>query len=246
MQEVKKNPFFDKYKDKIKKTNEDVETVAQKIVEARQKFNEEDPEEVKFIREKLELLEEHQDVPVKLSKKNKPTLNDIVKLDLFDGKQPEEIQLIWLEFHKSHARNTISAIVPPPALKAMTRRAAENPQFLYALPRGQGIEFVLGQWSGNDCYFTPLVTYQTYQENAPVALTIHHFTDLADTKDLVLMRGEYDPNLFTPVEAQFLAMQLQLYYGEKVKPSKEKLLYMFNHRPSEFQHMDLVAELDTI
>merc|ERR1719295_565329 len=139
------------------------------------------------------------------------------------------------------------------------REAQDNPQFLFVVPRGGGssgsgtgggtggeggMEFVLGQWKKTDIYFTPLIQYQTHGENAPVALTVHHFDELAESKDVVLMRGEFDPNVFSAIEAQFLSMQMQMYYGEKTKPSKQRLLHMFNHEPKHFKHMDVVAELD--
>ena len=60
------------------------------------------------------------------------------------------------------------------------------------------------------------------------------------------MRGEFDPNVFSAIEAQFLSMQMQMYYGDKAKPSKRRLLSTFNHDPQHFQHMDVVAELDMI
>lgn len=246
LEEVKSNPYFEKYKSKIQKNDQDDYMLAKKVVEARHKYAEEEPEEVKLIRDKLNLMEETAESPVKLSKKDRPALDDIVKLDLIKDKSTEEIQHLWLEYHKGSAKNVISAVAPPAALKSMVTKAAANPQFLYAVPRGQGMEFVLAQWRKTDCYFTPLIQYQTHGENAPVALTIHHFDELMDSKDLILVRGEFDPNVFTAVEAQFLSMQMQLYYGEKAKPSKQRLLHLFNHEPKHFQHMDVVAELDSI
>ena len=64
MEEVKNNPYFEKYKSKIEKSTTDVagqdgeEALARKVFEARRKYAEEEPEEVKMIRDKLELLEE--------------------------------------------------------------------------------------------------------------------------------------------------------------------------------------------
>ena len=63
-------------------------------------YAEEEPEEVKVIRDKLNLLEETAESPVKLSKKDRPVLDDIVKLDLLSDKSTDEIQHIWLEYHK--------------------------------------------------------------------------------------------------------------------------------------------------
>jgi len=246
LEEVKSNPYFEKYKSKIKKSADstDDESLARKVFEARQKYAEEEPDEVKVIRDKLDLLEKSADSPVKLTKKDRPSLDDIVKLDLLRDKSKDDIEHIWLEYHKGGAKNVVSAVAPPGALKAMTLRAAENPQFLYAVPRGQGMEFVLGQWKKADCYFTPLIQYQTHGENAPVAFTVHHFDELADSNGVVLMRGEFDPNVFSAIEAQFLSMQMQMYYGENAKPSKRRLLHTFNHDPKHFKHMDVVAELD--
>lgn len=55
-------------------------------------------------------------------------------------------------------------------------------QFVYPLPRDEGYECIFGQFSGHRCYFTSLINYQQYQENAPVALTLTHYTDLQHSK----------------------------------------------------------------
>ena len=39
------------------------------------------------------------------------------------------------------------------------KRANECPLFVYPLPRDEGIEFFLAQWTGNQCAFTSLVEY---------------------------------------------------------------------------------------
>ena len=212
-----------------------------------------------MIRDKLNILEESgAQSPVKLSKKDRPALDDVVKLDLLRDKSADEIRHIWLEYHKAGAKNVVSAVAPPSALRAMMREAQDNPQFLFVVPRGGGggggggaaseggMEFVLGQWKKTDIYFTPLIQYQTHGENAPVALTVHHFDELAESKDVVLMRGEFDPNVFSPIDAQVLVMQMQQYYGENATPAKRKLLHTFNHQPKYFKHMDVVAQLDWI
>ncbi len=99
------------------------------------------------------------------------------------------------------------------------------PQFVYPLPRGDGLEMMLAQFSGQSCYFTSLLSYQVvvcvcvhvcytvsqvHGENAPVSLTLTHYTELQDSKGIaifsasltsyilawslgiVLMLGEFD------------------------------------------------------
>ena len=55
-------------------------------------------------------------------------------------------------------------------------------QFVYPVPRDEGYEFMFGQFSGHRCHFTSLINYQQHQENAPVSLTLTHYTDLQKSK----------------------------------------------------------------
>lgn len=57
------------------------------------------------------------------------------------------------------------------------------------------------------------------------------------------MRGEFDKNVINAQEAQCLVNQLQLYYAQN-NDSKIDLLKKFSHEPDNFQHMDLIKELE--
>lgn len=76
-------------------------------------------------------------------------------------------------------------------------------QFLFALPRKEGYEFFVVQFTGNEAHFTSLINYQAFNENAPECLTLIHYTDLAETKGIVLMVGEYDSNILVRLETHF-------------------------------------------
>ena len=137
----------------------------------------------------------------------------------------------------------------------MTRKAEESPLFLYAIPREKGgIEFVLGEWKETEIHFTMLIQYQLSYAHArqgaspvpPVALIIHHFQELAESKDVVFLRGEFDPDVFAAIEAHVLLAQVQQYYGENATPARQRLLYKFNHQPKYFKHLDIVDQLDWI
>jgi ATP synthase F1 complex assembly factor 1 len=66
---------------------------------------------------------------------------------------------------------------------------------LFPLPRKEGYEFVVVQFQGNEAHFTTLINYQAYEVNAPECLSLVHYTELAETKGIVLMVGEYDTNV---------------------------------------------------
>lgn len=63
------------------------------------------------------------------------------------------------------------------------------------LPRENGYEFLFVQYMNKAFHFTPLLAYQVHKENAPECLRLISYADLQGSKDLVLMRGEFDKNL---------------------------------------------------
>lgn len=132
------------------------------------------------------------------------------------------------------------------------------------LPREHGYEFLFVQYMNNAFHFTPLIAYQAHKENAPECFRLIKYTDLKTSKDLVLMRGEFDKNLMvscnsimqlcsrisirlllilqTTKDAHILSVQINFYYGE-TSDSRKNLLESFSRRPGTFQHQDLIEEL---
>lgn len=85
---------------------------------------------------------------------------------------------------------------------------------------------------------------QVHKENAPECLNIVHYTEFRD-KGIVLMRGEYDKNVINAQEAQCLANQLQLYYGQ-CSASKLAILEKFTLKPADFNHQEVIDELHNL
>lgn len=155
-------------------------------------------------------------------------------------KTTEAITEIWREYHAT--RDCISAIIPADSYTQLHTKASLCPFFLYPLPRDSGYEFLYSQFSGHRCFFTSLINYQRHGENAPVCLTLSHYTELQESKGIVLMAGEVDANVLTILEAQFLANQLQLYYAGDDQ-ERYALVRQFNHDPEHFSYQKLVEQL---
>lgn len=171
------------------------------------------------------------------------TLNDVMKIDLLKDHSADEISKIWQEYHRS--RKGISAIIPDVNYEKIHLTSLKFPMFLYPVPREQGYEFVVSQFLNHECHFTLLINFQTYKENAPECLRITYYPELQKEKGIVLMHGEFDDQMLNAQESQYLANQLQLYYGGKSE-RKKNLLQIFNKNPENFNHMDLIRELDLI
>jgi ATP synthase mitochondrial F1 complex assembly factor 1 len=96
--------------------------------------------------------------------------------------------------------------------------------------------------------FTPLQEYKLRQAYALPHLVLTHYTDLAHTHDVVLMRGELTPSsggsqrfLLPPSAAQILAFGLQRFYLQGPESKQGKLLRTFHEKPEEFSWEELIS-----
>lgn len=169
-------------------------------------------------------------------------LEDLMKLDLIEGKPVEEIRQIWLEYHQQ--KDVIAAAIPTETFEMLMSNAKKYPVFIFPIPRSQGFEFIMLQFAANAIHFTPLLCYQVHKENAPECLNMVHYTEFKD-QGIVLMRGEYDTKVLTAQEAQCLGNQLQLYYTQN-HPSKLQILETFTKTPEKFKHVDVIKELENL
>ena len=86
---------------------------------------------------------------------------------------------------------------------------------------------------------------QAHRENAPECLGMVFYTELMETKGIVLMVGEFDNKVLDSKEAKYLADMLEIYYC-KPSDSKLALLDKFTNQPTLFSHMDLINEMNSI
>lgn len=111
------------------------------------------------------------------------------------------------------------------------------------MPKETGFISIVMEGKANEdlVLFAKLEDYQkkSNTEIAPL-LTLQCYTELASTKDLVLLRGDVPPGSLTTTEAQYLVNQLQLYF---LRDDKYSLVKEFNHNPSAFNYNTLVEEL---
>ncbi|CAB3384974.1 Hypothetical predicted protein [Cloeon dipterum] len=228
MENLKSNPYFEKYAKKIATLQEtSPEEFLSKLQET----------EIERRRKAEAAKEEERKCALRASASSK------IQTDTALQSKPKSLATIWYEYYGQ--KDGVAAVVPAANFLSILENSRTHPLFLFPLPRSNGYEFVVCQFSGNDIHFTTLINYQTHKENAPECLTLTHYTDLIDSKGIVLMRGEFDTDLLTVSEAQCLANQLQLYYGIPTE-SKKRLLDTFTNNPSAFKFMDLVSELENL
>ncbi|KAG0031029.1 hypothetical protein BGZ81_001879 [Podila clonocystis] len=168
------------------------------------------------------------------------SLDKILKLELVADLDAESISKIWIQKHMDQ-EDTISAVVPTETYKKMLTRSKEYPLFLLPLSHGDGIEFYLMQFAFHQVIFTSLLEYKTHGENARPYLTLTHYPELIESKDIVLMNGTIStsPKVLTLDQAQILTFGLQQYYVSD-HPQKLALLHDFHKNPANFSHEKLI------
>jgi len=239
---IKDNPYYAKYEDKLKQTTEDVshQETAQN--------NRHLQRETQAWKRKIESFEKKlshkkKEEESKISGLNLPArLDALIKTELLADKSPEEISTIWTEYWAS--KDSISAVISKDAFESMKMRIEECPSFLFPLPRDQGYEFFLSQFSQNHCFCTPVIHYQVHSQEAPWQLCFKFYPELIESKGIVLMASEFDSSALSLLEAQYLAQLQQLYYAN---PTEEQydLVKCFNHRPDTFKYMDVIKQIES-
>lgn len=246
VEELQKNPFFDKYAEKIaalqKKNPEEflsrIEAKASKDADVSKPKEFSLPGQAK---EKLNVASGGQQLPGQAGQKS---LDSVLKLDLLADKSAGEIEQIWCKHFSS--KDAVAAVIPAQTFKVMQERFEEFNTFLFPLPRDQGYEFFVVQFFGKEAHFTSLINYQAHKENAPECLNMMHYTELADTKGIVLMVGEYDKDNLNFSQAWSLVIQTIQYYGISKTFSDKKWghLFRFTYETDDFNHLDLIQELE--
>ncbi|KAM4722651.1 ATP synthase mitochondrial F1 complex assembly factor 1 [Rhinophrynus dorsalis] len=239
--ELDENPYYEKYRDKIQQLRRANPAAFDSRMEKRKELKKQPlgySKQAEFARTVEQKV--GSDSLKGGFTKNK-TLDSIINTDLIKDKSAGDIKEIWKQYFST--RDTVYAIIPGDAFELIWQRAQTCSSFLYALPRQQGYEFFVGQWSGTELHFTSLINIQTAGDSAPSQLILYHYPELQKEKGIVLMTSEIDTKFLNVQEAQCLANQVQLFYAGDGTDAFG-LVEMFNFKPAEFKYMSVVSSLE--
>ncbi|KAK7797381.1 hypothetical protein U0070_010852 [Myodes glareolus] len=256
--ELEANPFYDRYRDKIQQLRRSDPAAFESRLEKRSEFRKQPVGHSKqsdFIRCVEQKTDASGKQPVSKGFTKDKTLSSIFNIEMVKDKTAEEVKQIWQQYFS--AKDTVYAVIPVSNLEGKWKhysmkkekfdliwnRAQSCPTFLCALPRRDGYEFFVGQWTGTELHFTALINIQTRGDAAASQLILYHYPELKEEKGIVLMTGEMDSTFLNVAEAQCIANQVQLFYATDRKEIFG-LVETFNFRPNEFKYMSVIAELE--
>ncbi|XP_028368864.1 ATP synthase mitochondrial F1 complex assembly factor 1 [Phyllostomus discolor] len=242
--ELEANPFYDRYRDKIQQLRRSDPAAFESRLEKRSEFRKQpvghsrQGDFIKCVEEKTNTSGKQ---PLSGGFTKDKTLSSIFNIEMVKDKTGDEIKQIWQQYFA--AKDTVYAVIPEEKFDLIWTRAQSCPTFLCALPRREGYEFFVGQWSGTELHFTALINIQTRGEAAASQLILYHYPELKEEKGIVLMTAEMDSTFLNVAEAQCIANQVQLFYATDRKETY-RVVETFNFRPNEFKYMSVIAELE--
>jgi ATP synthase F1 complex assembly factor 1 len=116
-------------------------------------------------------------------------LGQIVKLELMQSEEREQIQHIWEQFH-ADKDDAVAATLSSDVFQTLQARATAAPFFVFPVYRQDGFFNMLCQFQ-QTCF---LVTYlEAFKENptgAPPCLAVSLYDELLENKEVGLVRGD--------------------------------------------------------
>lgn len=190
------------------------------------------------------------------------------------GHSASEVAALWTAYHNAKSSGTgrgyLSAVIPVSTYEQMLERGLRYPTFVVPLrrpppdgsPEGEtAYEFYFLEWSGYDAparrdlgpeanprlstvILTSLAEYKLRQSYATPHLALTHYTDLARSHGVVLMRGELtaagaDRYWLSQADAQMLCLGLQRFYLPSAAP-RDDVLRAFHEQPDRFDWQTVI------
>jgi len=245
MEKLKNNPYYAKYAAKIeglqKKDPTQFRELLAKLVKksdtASLKLDDLSKKETDNETKPNVAAESQKEIKEVVKQEKRTGLDAIVKLDLLKNLSPEDIKELWVSYYAD--KDAVCAVIPAESYMVIKSVCEMFPLFVYPIPRDDGFEMFVGQFADDNLHFTSLHNYQKLQEFAPDQLTIHHYTELQQDKDIVLMSSMVNDNSLTVSDAQMLCYLVQHYCVNHPNLMKD-----FNQNPGNFSIQKVIDALD--
>lgn len=167
-------------------------------------------------------------------------LDSIMDIERAKDKSPEDLASIWDDYHLG--RGHIGASMTAKLYHLLVQRAADCLYFVIPLWRGSGYTTMFAQVQMPYMLFTGLEDYKARGTQAAPYFTVSFYTEFAETKDLVLIRGDVVfTSKLTDEEAKWLLETAQSFY---LNDGRYKLVERFNKETRDFEFKDVLRALD--
>ncbi|KAH9797211.1 ATP synthase mitochondrial f1 complex assembly factor 1 [Citrus sinensis] len=166
-------------------------------------------------------------------------LDSIIDIERAKDKSAEDLATIWDDYHLG--RGHICASLKTQLYRLLEHRSADCRYFVIPLWKGSGYATMFVQVQLPHILVTGLEDYKARGTQAAPYFTASFYTDFAESKDLVLIRGDIVfTSKLTDSEAEWLLETIQSFYLNDVR---FKLVERFNKEARNFEFKDVLRAL---
>ncbi|XP_031266769.1 ATP synthase mitochondrial F1 complex assembly factor 1 [Pistacia vera] len=167
-------------------------------------------------------------------------LDSIIDIQRAKDKSSEDLASIWDDYHIG--RGHIGASMKAQLYHLLEHRARDCRYFVIPLWKGSGYTTMFAQVQLPHILFTGLEDYKARGTQAAPYFTVTFYRDFAESKDLVLIRGEVVfTSKLSDSEAEWLLETTQSFYLNDVR---YKLVEQFNKQTHDFEFKDVLRALN--
>ncbi|XP_010266722.1 PREDICTED: ATP synthase mitochondrial F1 complex assembly factor 1 [Nelumbo nucifera] len=167
-------------------------------------------------------------------------LDSIMDLERAKNRSPEDLVSIWDDYHLG--RGHIGSSIKAKLYHLLEQRSSTCRHFVIPLWKGSGYTTMFIQVQMPHMLFTGLEDYKARGTQAAPYFTVTYYTEFAESKDVVLIRGDVVfTSKLTDAEAQWLLETTQSFYQNDVR---YKLVERFNKATHEFEFNDVLQALE--
>lgn len=168
------------------------------------------------------------------------SLESIIDVERVKAASPEELSVLWNEYHIG--RGHIGTVMKSQLYHLLVHRTSSCLYFVIPVMRGQGYISMFVQAKMPHMIFTGLEDYKARGTQAAPYFTVTYYKDFAESKGLVLVRGDIVfTSKLSDEEATWLIETTQSFY---LNDSRYKLVEQFNKETSEFEFKDVLRTLE--
>ncbi|KAH0462710.1 hypothetical protein IEQ34_010285 [Dendrobium chrysotoxum] len=167
-------------------------------------------------------------------------LDSIIDIEKAKFQSPEDLIAVWDDYHLG--RGHIGTAIKAQLYHALDQRSISCRHFVIPLWRGSGYTNMFIQVQMPNMLFTGLEDYKAKGTQASPYFTVTHYTEFAESKGIVLIRGDVVlPSKLGDSEARWLLETAQTFYLNDVK---YRLVERFNKETHEFEFNDVLRALE--
>ncbi|XP_004342780.1 hypothetical protein CAOG_08179 [Capsaspora owczarzaki ATCC 30864] len=126
-------------------------------------------------------------------------LSSLIPADVIANGSRSDIIAAWNAAHLGKPDH-FASVMPAEAYRRLTSRSRRNSRFVLPVPRGEGFEWMVAEFTNASLLFTSLLDYQTHQEHASSLLSVTFFTDGVLEKHGIALQRAYADHKKLPRE----------------------------------------------